>query len=244
MQQFTFAPGDTSKTIDIFLADSSSTTGAGLSGLVYNSSGLAAYYRNTATGTVTALTLATQTVGGAYSSGGFVELDATHAKGLYRLDIPNAVLTSAGNGFIHIYGATNLAQCPVQIVVGYPQTNLAQILGTAVSTPATAGILDVNIKNINNNATSASNIQRSTAAIVLGTVGSSSSTTSIVTSSLSPAAAATDQFKGRIVTFDYTTATANLRGQATDITGSSSGGVLTVTALTTAPVSGDTFTIT
>ncbi len=77
----------------------------------------------------------------------------------------------------------------------------------------------------------------------MGTVGSASTTTSIVTSSLTPAAAVTDQFKGRIVIFDKDTTTANLRGQATDITSSSSGGVLTVTALTTAPVSGDTFTI-
>ena len=43
---------------------------------------------------------------------------------------------------------------------------------------------------------------------------------------------------------DDATTTAALRGQATDITASSSGGVLTVTALTTAPASGDTFTIT
>jgi hypothetical protein len=35
---------------------------------------------------------------------------------------------------------------------GYPSVNLADILGTAVSTPATAGVLDVNVKNINNTA--------------------------------------------------------------------------------------------
>lgn len=93
-------------------------------------------------------------------------------------------------------------------------------------------------------AASATNIARSTQAIVLGTVGSASTTTSIVTSSLDPAAAVADQYKGRIVTFDRSTTTTNLRGQATDITANTSGGVLTVTALTTAPVSGDTFTIT
>ncbi len=76
-----------------------------------------------------------------------------------------------------------------------------------------------------------------------GVVGSSSSTTSIVTSSLNPAAAVTDQFKGRIVIFDQDTATANLRGQIAEITASTSGGVLTVSALSDAPVSGDTFTI-
>lgn len=79
--------------------------------------------------------------------------------------------------------------------------------------------------------------------LVSGVVGSSSTTTSIITSSMIPAAAVTDQFKGRIVIFDDNTTTANLRGQATDITASTSGGVLTVTALSTAPVSGDTFFI-
>lgn len=68
-------------------------------------------------------------------------------------------------------------------------------------------------------------------------------TTSIPTSSLTPAAGVADQFKGRIVIFDNDTTTANLRGQATDITASTAGGVLTVAALTTAPASGDTFKI-
>jgi hypothetical protein len=77
----------------------------------------------------------------------------------------------------------------------------------------------------------------------LGTVGSGSTTTSIVTSSLSPAAAVASQFIGRVVLFNSTTTTVNLRGQSTKITASTSGGVLTVDPLTTAPVSGDTFLI-
>lgn len=101
-----------------------------------------------------------------------------------------------------------------------------------------------NTDQIAGSANAASNLARGTLATVLGTVGSASSTTSIVTSALDPAAAAIDQFKGRIVTFDRATTTANLRGQATDITGNTALGVLTVTALTDAPVSGDTFTIT
>lgn len=79
--------------------------------------------------------------------------------------------------------------------------------------------------------------------IVAGTVTTGATTTSIPTSSLSPAATVADQFKGRVVIFDKTTATAALRGQATDITASTSGGVLTVTALTTAPAASDTFVI-
>src|SRR6185436_18705234 len=41
------------------------------------------------------------------------------------------------------------------VIVPLP-ANMTQILGSAVSTPATAGILDVNVKNIDNDAASAS----------------------------------------------------------------------------------------
>jgi hypothetical protein len=100
-----------------------------------------------------------------------------------------------------------------------------------------------NADQINGVATAAARLALSTQGIVTGTVGDASSTTSIVTSAIDPAAAVIDQFKGRIVIFSQGTTTANLRGQATDITASTALGVLTVTALTTAPVSGDTFTI-
>ena len=54
-----------------------------------------------------------------------------------------------------------------------------------------------------------------------------------------------DQFKGRIITFDDDTTTAALQEQSTDITGATAASnTLTFTALTTAPVSGDTFVIT
>ena len=81
--------------------------------------------------------------------------------------------------------------------------------------------------------------------MIRGTITSGASTTSIPTSAFSPAGAAADQFKGRIVIFDNDTATAALRGQATDITASSNSSTptLTVTALTTTPASGDTFSV-
>ncbi len=78
-----------------------------------------------------------------------------------------------------------------------------------------------------------------------GTVTTGASTTSIPTSALTPAGAAADQFKGRIIIFDIDTTTAALRGQATEITASSNSSTptFTVTALTSTPASGDTFTI-
>ena len=114
MSEYVYA-GLTSQTIDIFLQDSSSSTGQGLSGLVYNSAGLVASYRKGATGSRTAITLATQTVGGAWSSGGFVEIDATNMKGVYRLDLPNAAVDTEGFVTLYLYGATNLLPTALRI---------------------------------------------------------------------------------------------------------------------------------
>ena len=109
--------GATSQTVDVFIQDSTSTTGAGKTGLAYNSAGLKAYYRKGATGTATAITLATQTVGGAYSSGGFVEIDATNMPGLYRLDVPNAAIDTAGSVSLMLSGATGMAPLPLELQV-------------------------------------------------------------------------------------------------------------------------------
>ena len=100
---------DTSRIEYIFVQNSSVTTGAGLTGLVFNSAGLTAYYARTQ-GAATAITLATQTVTGAYSSGGFVEVDATNMPGIYRLDVPNAVFaTGVDKAVLLLKGATNMA---------------------------------------------------------------------------------------------------------------------------------------
>jgi hypothetical protein len=59
---------------------------------------------------MTALTLATQTVGGAHSDGGFVEVDATNAPGLYRLDLSDAIVAAGEDGgVLYLHGATNMA---------------------------------------------------------------------------------------------------------------------------------------
>ena len=101
------------------------------------------------------------------------------------------------------------------------------------------------VEEIAGNSGGVSRLDRSARAIVTGTVGNGSSTASVVTSALSPpATTASGQFNGRVLIFDKDTTTANLRGQATTISGATTGGILTVAALTDAPVSGDTFTIT
>jgi hypothetical protein len=71
---------------------------AEVTGLTFNTSGnIASYCRQS--GARTGITLVTQTIGGAWASGGFVEVDATTMPGLYRLDIPDVAVT-AGADFV------------------------------------------------------------------------------------------------------------------------------------------------
>lgn len=109
--------GSTNQTVDVFIQDSSATDGSGLTGLAYNTSGLTCYYRKGATGSWTQLTLATQTIGGAHSDGGFVEGDPTNAPGMYRLDVSDAMVDTAGLLKIMLKGATNMAPVPLEIEV-------------------------------------------------------------------------------------------------------------------------------
>lgn len=107
-----------------------------------------------------------------------------------------------------------------------------------------AGNMKADTLALDGSTAAATNLKETAETIATGVCDSGGSTTSIVTSSLDPAVSATDQLKGKIVTFERDTTTAALRSQSTDITASTSAGVLTVTALTDAPVSGDTFSVT
>lgn len=119
MAKLSILAGATSQSVNVFIQDSSATTGVGLSGLAFNTSSLIAYFTFTgANAAATAITLATlAAVNSAYSSGGFKEIDATNMKGLYRLDIPNAALaTSKGRSVtIQLGGATNMAPCVLEV---------------------------------------------------------------------------------------------------------------------------------
>lgn len=86
--------GDTSNVLYVKLRDS--TTGFAKTGLVFNSAGAAASYTRPLAAAIS-ITLASQTVTGAWTSGGFVEVDATKCPGLYRLDIPDGAVASGAD---------------------------------------------------------------------------------------------------------------------------------------------------
>ena len=164
-----------------------------------------------------------------------------NASAMYPSDLSVNDVAQTGDTFALANGASGFVNIKTETATILGDTNDIQ---TRIPSALVGGRMDSNSSAINNIATAAARLARSTQGIVTGTVGAASSTTSIVTSTLDPVAAAIDQFKGRIVTFDQATTTANLRGQSTDITTNTAAGVLTVTALTTAPVSGDTIVIT
>lgn len=146
--------GTTSLRLKIFIADSSSTTGAGLTGLVYNSASLVWYYHRDDSGDAggTSVTLATATRG-TYTSGGFKEIDATNMPGWYEIGVPNAAVASGSNVLImHLKGATNMAPLPIELELVSYDPNSATSLGlsnldaaiTSRLAPTTAGrTLDV-----------------------------------------------------------------------------------------------------
>src|SRR6266478_7228425 len=104
--------GVTSEIWQIFIADSTSTTGAGLTGLTSASSGLTAYYHRDTDTTATAISLVTMTVG-TFTSSGFKEIDATNMPGWYQFCPPNAAFNSGATSVgLHLQGATNMAPLP------------------------------------------------------------------------------------------------------------------------------------
>lgn len=119
MADLSILAGATSQSVNVFIQDNRVGTGVGLTGLVFNTASLTAYYTFAgANATAVAITLATlAAVNSAYSSGGFKEIDATNMPGWYRLDLPNAALvTSKGRvATIHLRGAANMVEKPFQI---------------------------------------------------------------------------------------------------------------------------------
>lgn len=106
--------GSTSTLLRVFIANSSVTTGAGLTGLTAGS-GQTLYYIRDGQSTTTSVPLSTGVVG-TWSSGGFVEVDATHMQGIYEIGVPNAVLaTGVSKATLYMQGATNMQDTVVYV---------------------------------------------------------------------------------------------------------------------------------
>jgi hypothetical protein len=83
----TIAPASTSQSIELYL---------GATGLTASTSGLSARYNRTRTASVD-IPLVARTIGQAWLSGGFAEVDSVNMPGVYRLDLPDAALAAGAD---------------------------------------------------------------------------------------------------------------------------------------------------
>jgi len=129
----TISPGSTSQSIELYL---------GVKGLTFNTSGLQAYYvRNRST--PVQISLVSQTATGAWTSGGFAEINSTTMPGIYRLDVPNAAFASGSSDVtINVRGAAgtngavltvNLAYTQIDMSQSVPTSNTAHTVGDALN---------------------------------------------------------------------------------------------------------------
>lgn len=105
--------GTTSKKIKIFIQDSTQSNGNGLTGLLFNTSGLIWYYIKDGDSSTTQVTLATASLG-TFTSGGFIVVDGTNMPGVYEIGIPNAAL-SGGTCHMMLSGAANMVPVLIEI---------------------------------------------------------------------------------------------------------------------------------
>jgi hypothetical protein len=116
MPKISLKDGTINKSVGIVILDSTRTDDFGLSSLVYNSSGLIAYWYQPGVTNSTAISLITlSTPTSSYTSGGFIEIDPTNLVGHYRFDIPDVCLTGSTDVIIELSGADNMAPCRLEI---------------------------------------------------------------------------------------------------------------------------------
>jgi hypothetical protein len=135
----TIAPNSSSQSIEIYL---------GVTGLLFNTSGLTASYIRNRSAPVS-ISLVSQTPTGAWTSGGFAEISSTLAPGLYRLDIPNnALVSGADDVTIMVKGASgtnasvmtvNLSPININMSQPVPTSNTAQTVGDALNAARAQG---------------------------------------------------------------------------------------------------------
>ena len=115
MAKLAIKKGATDVTMNLFIQDSSVSTGAGLTGLTFETASLTCYYVRLGAAAVE-ISLVTQTVTGAHSDGGFVEIDSTNMPGVYGLDLPDAVCaTGVPSAVVMLKGAENMAPVLLEI---------------------------------------------------------------------------------------------------------------------------------
>lgn len=138
-----------SKSLTIKQGTTSYTEFINLIGTGYTIGNLKAYYTRVGSSPVE-ITLTSQTVNGAWTSGGFVEIDNNSMPGIYRFDVPNAVFSSGSSSAI--LQISNLSTGDKAIIIykfqdqqtldftqTFPNSNVAQSIGDALNAARSSG---------------------------------------------------------------------------------------------------------
>jgi hypothetical protein len=188
--------GTTSQREYVFVNDSASTTGAGKTGIAYNAASIKAYYVRPGA-SATLITLATQTVTGAFSSGGWVEVDSTNMPGVYRFDVPDAVFAAgAEKAIVMISGASGMAPVVMEYdLTAYDPYDTVRLGLTAIPNVASgsAGALITS-------GTGTAQLSVSSGLVTLAPVTHTGATIPTVTAVTNRVTANTDQLAGQTVT--------------------------------------------
>lgn len=139
--------GATSQILQLFIQNSSSTTGAGIAGISTASTGLICNYMRDTDTAPTAISLVNMTIG-TYTSGGFKVINNTSMPGDYQFCVPNAALAAGASSVIcHLFGSTNMADLLLEIDLDQ-QSDVRQWNGSAVTTPNTPGFPVVDVMKV------------------------------------------------------------------------------------------------
>lgn len=93
MHVFEIVSGSKDVILHVFIEDTRRDDGGGLTGLVYNSSGLTAYTVSPGDTAAAAIALANTTLG-SHTDGGFKEVDSTNMPGWYELQLPDTLIAN------------------------------------------------------------------------------------------------------------------------------------------------------
>ena len=159
----------------------------------------------------------------------------TAGAGLTNVNLPNQTMDIVGNITGNLSGSVGSVTGAVGSVTGAVGSVVGNVDGSVASVTA-----DVNadVVKISTSATAADNLKASALGIILGTAQTGTLSTVVMTTDLT--GYLDDELIGRTVVWTGGTAA----GQASDVTDyAAASGTVTYTAITTAPVNGDTFVI-
>lgn len=184
MAKLTVKAGSTSRLEHVFILDSTSTTGAGKTGLT-NASVTAFYFRPGDTSTTgRAITLSAGTLG-TWSSGGFIQVSATDMPGLYEIGIPNAIFAAGANHAVVMIKGTGIAPVLLEYdLVAYDPLDGVRLGLTALPNVASgsAGAIITSGTGTAQLNVSAGNVAGSVASVATGGITSTSFASGAITS--------------------------------------------------------------